>query len=239
MVELLVVIAIIGILIALLLPAIQAAREAARRTQCLNNLKQMGLAILNYEGTRKSYPRGRWNIVTGDTAKHDVADRPAEKSNDHSWTVVALPYAEEQNIASQYSLKKAWHHADNRTPVSYPLAIFVCPSVPETARFDMSFTSTAKPAAGDYGCTNGAGSAPWDVHEAELGGPYPGYSFAGNADDHPRVIGVLHKVFERAPSRMKDITDGTSKTVMIAESAGRPDRYTLGRRATTKALRFS
>ena len=66
LVELLVVIAIIGILVALLLPAIQAAREAARRTQCLNNLKQMGLAILNYESSRKCYPRGRWNLDPAD-----------------------------------------------------------------------------------------------------------------------------------------------------------------------------
>lgn len=229
LVELLVVIAIIGILVALLLPAIQAAREAARRAQCLNNLKQMGLALLNYESARKAYPRGRWNVVSTDTSKHDVTDRPADKSNDHSWTVVVLPYAEEQNIASRYDLKKAWFHADNRTVVSYPLAVFVCPSFPETSRFDMSFTSTLKPAAGDYGCVNGVGSTPWDAHRPELGGPHPG-------DDHSRAIGVLHKVFERAPSRIKDITDGTSKTLLIVESAGRPDLYTQGRKGDANGV---
>src|SRR3954468_20387599 len=88
LVELLVVIAIIGILVALLLPAIQAAREAARRTQCLNNLKQMGLSILNYESTRKCYPRGRWNLIPTNTSKHVIADRPSADSNDASWTVV-------------------------------------------------------------------------------------------------------------------------------------------------------
>src|SRR5262245_38179805 len=119
LVELLVVIAIIGILVALLLPAIQAAREAARRTQCFNNFKQMGLALLNYESTRKSFPRGRWNIIPSDTSKHTVPDRSTSKSNDHSWQVVVLPYAEEQNIASQYDLKKAWFDMANRPPISY------------------------------------------------------------------------------------------------------------------------
>ena len=85
---------------ALLLPAIQAAREAARRTQCLNNLKQMGLAILNYESAQKFFPRGRWNLDPTDTGKHTVTDRPAAKSNDASWAVVVLPYAEEQSVAS-------------------------------------------------------------------------------------------------------------------------------------------
>lgn len=225
LVELLVVIAIIGILVALLLPAIQAAREAARRTQCLNNLKQMGLAILNYESSRNSYPRGRWNLLPTDTGKHAVADRPAAKSNDASWTVVVLPYAEEQSVAAQYDLKKEWFHTDNRPPVSYPLTIFVCPSVPELARFDVNFTSAVKPAAGDYGCTNGVGSGVWNLHP-ELGA-YPGNISGG--EDNPKVIGVLTKAMLRQPCRGKDIVDGTSKTLLIAEDAGRPDPYTDGR----------
>src|SRR6187399_2208906 len=114
LVELLVVIAIIGILVALLLPAIQAAREAARRTQCLNNLKQMGLAIMNYESTRKAYPRGRWNVDPNDTSKHNVPDRTGTKSNDHSWQAVVLHYAEEQSVASQYDAKKSWFDMANR-----------------------------------------------------------------------------------------------------------------------------
>jgi prepilin-type N-terminal cleavage/methylation domain-containing protein/prepilin-type processing-associated H-X9-DG protein len=232
LVELLVVIAIIGILVALLLPAIQAAREAARRTQCLNNLKQMGLAILNYESARNYYPRGRWNLNPTDTSKHAVADRSAGKSNDASWAVVVLPYAEEQNIASQYDLKKEWFHTDNRPPVSYPLTIFVCPSVPELSRVDVNFTSAAKPAAGDYGCINGVGTGVWNAHP-ELG-PYP--SVASGGEDNPHVIGVLTKAMLRSPCRAKDITDGASKTVMITEDAGRPDPYTDGHPGNVSGL---
>src|SRR5262244_2375336 len=83
LVELLVVIAIIGILVALLLPAIQAAREAARRAQCSNNLKQMGLATLNFESSRKLLPPER------------VAD------HQQTWMVLLLPYMEETQLGSQ------------------------------------------------------------------------------------------------------------------------------------------
>ncbi len=86
LVELLVVIAIIGILIALLLPAVQAAREAARRAQCQNNLKQLGLALLNYESTVKAFPPGY--IVNG------TASAPAATAG-WSWVVMLLPYIEQ------------------------------------------------------------------------------------------------------------------------------------------------
>ncbi len=225
LVELLVVIAIIGILVALLLPAIQSAREAARRTQCLNNLKQMGLAILNYESARKCFPRGRWNLDPNDTGKHTVPDRTFAKSNDACWAVVVLPYAEEQNIASQYDLKKTWFDMANRPAVSYPLTIFICPSVPELNRVDSVFTSDPKPAAGDYGCSNAVGKGVWTSHP-ELG-TYPGDISGG--EDNPKVIGVMTKTLQRQPCRMKDIIDGTSKTWLIAEDAGRPDPYSDGR----------
>src|SRR3954471_20063556 len=86
LVELLVVIAIIGILVALLLPAIQAAREAARRTKCVNNLKNIGLACLNYESTKKSYP-------PSSTIATDIS------TNGLSWEVLILPYIEEGGIS--------------------------------------------------------------------------------------------------------------------------------------------
>ncbi len=228
LVELLVVIAIIGVLISLLLPAIQAAREAARRSQCLNNLKQLSLALLNHESAKGYFPRGRWNILPNDTSKHAIADRGV-KSNDHSWQVIALPYAEEQNIARQYDLKKPWFHADNRTAVSMGIAIFRCPSAPVGDRNDESFTTTPKPAAGDYGCPNGVGRTTW-TSCPDLG-PYPGSpppQGGGGAEDNERLVSVLNKVMTAPPCRMKDITDGTASTLLVAECAGKPDLYTKG-----------
>ena len=101
LVELLVVIAIIGILVALLLPAIQAAREAARRSQCVNNLKQIGLAALNYETAKKTLPPGSGY---GRTAATDFKA---------TWAVALFSYMEEQNVDSQYDYNEYPNQADD------------------------------------------------------------------------------------------------------------------------------
>ncbi len=233
LVELLVVIAIIGVLVALLLPAIQAAREAARRAQCTNNLKQMGLALLNYESAKGAFPHGRWNIIPGDTKKHPFADRTGA-SNDHSWQILALPFAEEQNVARSYDLEKAWFHLDNRAAIASPIALFRCPTVPTADRVDDLFkTPSPKPAAGDYGCINGVGRAVWQS-QPQLG-RYPGDAppqGGGGGEDNSQVVGVLNKVLTEPPTKIKQITDGLSSTVMVAESAGKPELYTKGQPGT-------
>src|SRR4051812_11735030 len=118
LVELLVVIAIIGVLVALLLPAVQSAREAARRTQCANNMRQSGLALLCYNGVRKSFPNSR----TGN--KSGIYDNPGKTSPQHSWTVLILPYAEEKGIQQQYDYAQAWHSKANRPAVSATVKMY-------------------------------------------------------------------------------------------------------------------
>jgi len=132
LVELLVTIAIIGILIALLLPAVNVAREAARRSSCLNNLRQVSLALTMYEHTVGTFPPSR---VT--------------KPKLHSWTTFVLPYLEAKAVGADYRFDKHWLDPINRPIVQTPMPVYTCPSSPQ-GRFDR-FT---KAATGDYGVTN-------------------------------------------------------------------------------------
>ena len=131
LVELLVVIAIIGILIGMLLPAVQMVREAARRTECLNNMRQLGLSLHNYESAHKAFPPSR--LVPDDN------DLPSDISNSgadtafQSWTTLILPFIEQGNLADTYDYRQPWFdnvNSDNYTAIAYQLALFKCPSSP-------------------------------------------------------------------------------------------------------------
>jgi prepilin-type N-terminal cleavage/methylation domain-containing protein/prepilin-type processing-associated H-X9-DG protein len=152
LVELLVVIAIIGILIALLLPAVQAAREAARRSQCTNSLKQIGLALFNYESAKKAFPQGRmlpdWSVrgneMVGAGAYTGVSESdPNTKTGFYSVSIWLLPFMEEQAIYNQINfqlpLTTVMENPIGNTTVNvnYPAfdsasGIFICPSDPNT-----------------------------------------------------------------------------------------------------------
>lgn len=117
LVELLVVIAIIGVLVALLLPAVQAAREAARRMSCSNNMRQINLAIHNYHDARLLLPPGRI-ILKG----------PSATDTCNGFLTLIMPYMEQGNLEAQYDYKKGFDHPDNQIAVNVDQTMYLCPS---------------------------------------------------------------------------------------------------------------
>ena len=210
LVELLVVIAIIGILIGMLLPAVQQVREAARRSTCLNNMRQLGLALHNYESAHSAFPPSR--LAPDDNSI--PADLGDGQSAFQSWTTLILPNIEQTNLGDQFDYQKAWF--DNTgTPntnfgsVGFQLPIFQCPSSPTSERTDPLHVVGA--AAGDYGSIN---EVKKKVYTQVLDVPYPGSDAAS---------GLLSK-FEKNP--IASCYDGTSNTFFVAECAGQPEVHT-------------
>ena len=128
LVELLVVIAVIGVLVALLLPAVQAAREAARRTSCLNNLRQMGIATHNHHDAQGAFPPGgvehRWMINPQTGRRYGAAGRQL------AWSVFLLPYLEQEPLFGRLDIKKPFDAPENAEGAATILSVYVCPSTP-------------------------------------------------------------------------------------------------------------
>lgn len=208
LIELLVVIAIIGILVGLLMPAVQSAREAARRTQCLNNQRQLGLALLNFNSVHGVFPASGWTTAG--------PGNPAGKYV--SWRPLILPFLEQQNLNDLYKFQFNWWEDTNPTAASVPVPAFQCASAP--GRPDV-LTAVAKPPRPDMTFANPV--APTD-YEALMGIqpnsvnpnlPAPGYMAANR-------FSVMHR---NSRNRFADILDGSSHTVMVVECAGRPQVY--------------
>ncbi len=136
LVELLVVIAIIGILIALLLPAVQAAREAAKRSQCTNNLKQIGLAVHNYHDTFNGFPPG--------SVRFNLPGVSSWQTQHLSWAVRILPYLEQQAIYDQvcWECLQSWNSPPGNTLRNIDLAAYRCPTDYSDARVSNSWAPT-------------------------------------------------------------------------------------------------
>ena len=118
LVELLVVIAIIGILVALILPAVQMSRETARKTRCQNNLRQIGLAIANYESAKMAFPPGqKWSAARSEAGSIDFA-----------WSAHLLPYLEEDAIFQAIDFSQSYLTSANRNAASQVIKIYLCPS---------------------------------------------------------------------------------------------------------------
>ena len=222
LIELLVVIAIIAILIGLLLPAVQKVREAAARLTCTNNLKQIGLAVMNYESTYKHYPMCRVSN-TGARAIYGNSNR--------SLFVMLLPYIEQEALYKKYESiyapfptttganRRDWDHVDMTSVYQTKVKNFICPSNPgptvDSGTSNNAFTNAS---TSDYNVMNG-------VELANAPNAYTMGLIPYTMDDGSRR-GMLDFT---APTTPASITDGTSNTLLVVEDAGRPSRYAKGK----------
>jgi prepilin-type N-terminal cleavage/methylation domain-containing protein/prepilin-type processing-associated H-X9-DG protein len=208
LIEMLVVIAIIGVLIALLVPAVQKVREAANRIKCQNNMKQIGVALHNYHTLHMVLPSGgelRTNFVT------------------LGWTVFILPYVEQDPLYRQFDLTLAWN--DTSTSAAHPVsnkelarnapALYYCPSANITRPVPIASGPPASemlsdgtfPATGHYyGVCGPLGDQPSGI-------PYPAYTHTPGAGQSSRS-GTL---FPNSTVLLEWITDGTSNTIVVGE----------------------
>jgi prepilin-type N-terminal cleavage/methylation domain-containing protein/prepilin-type processing-associated H-X9-DG protein len=201
LVELLVVIAIIGVLVALLIPAVQYARESARRVACVNNLKQIGLAAIQHENVQRRY-----------------ANRVEMPRNQPSWIVAIFPYMEESTLFNEWSLAVGYPQPRTPAPTVRPYSAIVattiaslyCPSRRPATTYPTRNLGLA--AHTDYALNGGAAKAPDQLNQVQLPGIWEPTPRGGQ----PKSV------------RWKDVKDGLSKTYLIAEKAVSRDQYTTG-----------
>ena len=204
LVELLVVIAIIGILLALLLPAVQAAREASRKIQCQNNLKQIGLGLSHYESALKTYPSGYISVAGFGPSDQQTGDA----GPGWGWLALILPYLEQVNLRESLNWNLPCWHPDNAAAVKTSLPIFLCPSAtnpgPTVGITDINLN-----------VLNGAVFARANyVHNV---GWNDIWSSPANTNYEDPVLGCNGVMYRNSGVRPADVTDGLSNTVFAGE----------------------
>jgi prepilin-type N-terminal cleavage/methylation domain-containing protein len=238
LIELLVVMAIIGILVALILPAVQASREAARRTQCKNNLRQLGVAFHGYNDAARQLPP-TYVAVRNTILPHFLGIAgPYDDVNIHTYGEFLLPYIEQIAIYKSIDFHAPYfspidlssiglgkYTSNNQAAVAQPISTFLCPSAPRKANpytgtwNDLTVPVPFRVGGNDYGPSNGiariAGGL-LDFAPVQAGSP---------------IEGVMSN---NLPStKFRDNTDGTSQTALMWEIAARPDLYQKGKKTGT------
>lgn len=221
LVELLVVIAIIGMLVGLLLPAVQQAREAARQMQCNNNLRQMGLAALNLESSMCYFPSGGWHPgIVGDPDKGFGREQPG------TWAYSLLPFLEQQAL---WGMGQGESDSNKKNPFAerskVPIATFYCPSRRAVAGYpykgalagNANIKTNDAVAKNDY-----AANAADDYAETVT------YSTSDLTDKTPKAFYKYGVIYGASIVTLGEIRDGTTNTYLFAEKYLDPNCYTTG-----------
>jgi prepilin-type processing-associated H-X9-DG protein/prepilin-type N-terminal cleavage/methylation domain-containing protein len=204
LVELLVVITIIGTLVALLLPAVQQARESARRLACQNHLRQLGLALHGFHDTHRVFPASGWTTAgPGNAAGKSVG-----------WRALVLPHLEQKNLHELYDFQAHWWEGRNLVSASQRLKIYQCASVPQRLPVVSAVAKPPRPAM-----TFPQPLAPTD-YEAIMG-----VQSTINQERYASPLANRSVLFRNSVVRMAEITDGTSQTIVVVECSARPLVY--------------
>ena len=255
LVELLVVIAIIGLLIAILLPAIQASRETARKTQCKNNLKQIGTGFLHHENAQRFFPSSGWGLLwVGDPDGGFGATQPG------GWAYSILPYMEYEALYDAGNRLKdlmPFHDLDESNDPTFAddyflrlvttvVPLFNCPSKRPADLYPMnaiqgklannvpscSNANGCRVARGDYLANSG------NIYAGDLYGPP--LSFGDPLYPAPHYNRAQNGIsFVGSEIRVSKVTDGTSKTLMVGEKFQNPDNYYTGADPTDNQCVYS
>ncbi len=217
LVELLVVITIIGILIALLLPAVQAAREAARRVDCANRLKQIGLAIHNYHAAARTFPPG--NLIKTVGVCPGSGGASAQSEDGTNWMISILPYVEQQALYERYDFSAYNEGLPNKSVRETAVAAYVCPSDQATSTLEVPGDGPAAAMQlpympGSYRAVTGRS----DGYRYLDSGDFSNYPLAWRGPIHAVGAGGF------TTERIDDVVDGTSNTLMVGESTTRTNR---------------
>ena len=216
LVELLVVIAIIGILIGLLLPAVQGAREAARRMSCSNNVRQIGLACHNYHDVLGSFPPGKLTEPRPDGS---------DAGNYFGWSALLLPFCEQENVRRLVDFKEKVYSAKNQEAGQKQISMYLCPSDPDREIREVDYYNPDKGYALErlkLAPTHYAGVITEKISE---------YG-AATSDGWTLLHDELGVMLTSRAVRIADIIDGTSNTIMVTEASsyekGAPKTYDNG-----------